>query len=302
MGIWQGIADYFERLFRHKWPVKVTAVLIFVFGLSWHEVLAADTDPYEALVAFSTITSKQVDQNNCKISGVMDFDKFGSSLSVFREAWLNRDYSLDYYNMRRKQLFVGIIAKRYAELLTEGLYNSPDPPKLDHCFFDIRIKSADKYGQDQIQKGLSWEFSTQVASKMNWKQFNPRDFKNVALNYKIDDEITAWISDEPGADGVGSTPKHDNSNSCNEDYAKANAIFIRAASFCKKDYLDTKAGYLALDEAKKCAQQMSEQQQMDFSKNSMLQLDAVVKAKGRTQACEWVESIEQDVLNASKPN
>jgi hypothetical protein len=97
---------------------------------------ATDEDAYAAMAQFTSITSKTINSAGCLITASANFSDFVARVDTFRSAWLNRDYSIDFYNQRQKQVFVFTIIKRYAELLTEGLYREMQPPKLflfNHC-------------------------------------------------------------------------------------------------------------------------------------------------------------------------
>ena len=95
---------------------------------------ATDDDAYNALAKFATVSSKTINSAGCLITATADFDGFFSQISTFRDAWLNQDFSVDYYSQRRKAVFVYIVLKRFAEILTEGLYRNEKPPS---CTFRL---------------------------------------------------------------------------------------------------------------------------------------------------------------------
>src|SRR5215212_6830172 len=100
----------------------------------------------------------------------VDFDAYQEHLPVFRDAWLNRDYSMDFYRQRQKQVFVYAVLKHYAELLTEGLYSQESPAE---CTFAIDVSYSDKFGQQQTLTGVSWKFSRERAKQVVWEKFDP---------------------------------------------------------------------------------------------------------------------------------
>src|ERR1700694_846412 len=80
----------------------------------------ADDDPYAALNALLKVTTKDIGDTSCSVGAALNFDDYPSRLALFRGAWLNKEYSIEFYNQRRKQVFLYVVAKRAAELLTEG--------------------------------------------------------------------------------------------------------------------------------------------------------------------------------------
>ncbi len=67
--------------------------------------------------------------------GLSDFDKYNEYIPIFREAWLNRDFSEDFYRQRRKQVFVYVVLQQLAEVVTEGVYNTePGDDKSEDDF------------------------------------------------------------------------------------------------------------------------------------------------------------------------
>lgn len=89
------------------------------------------------------------------------------------------------------------------------------------------------------------------------------------------------------------------SNSCNLSFLRANAIFIRASTYCSKDYLDNDAGYYALALSKLCAASLSEKELMALTRRAMQERDRVVKERGKRSACRWVDQIESEVSIAA---
>ena len=89
-------------------------------------------------------------------------------------------------------------------------------------------------------------------------------------------------------------------NSCKLSFLRANAIFIRASTYCPKDYLDDNAGYYALAQSKLYAASLSEKELMTLARRAMQELDRVVKERGKRSACRWVDQIEREVSDAAK--
>lgn len=251
----------------------------------------AGSAAYKAMLSFTKVT--RIEPVECVVEGEADFEGFKPHLDVIREAWLNRDFSIDFYQQRWKQVFLFLAVKRFAEVVTEGLYRYPGP---DRCSFSIRVKYDDKFGQPRSLVGATWRFTREQANKVNWANFDPRDFLAVALDYKLGPEVADWTSDEPSF----AFPPSDPQATCDEKFVRANAIFTRATSFCSKDYMDTKAGYFALAKAKICAAKMTEAGLKSAILKSMMELDRVAKARGKKGACQFVESVERDVMAAMK--
>lgn len=267
----------------------VASICLVVAGSSaWAD---SDDEAYAALNTFTRLTSKTINSAGCLIAATADFSQFTSKIAVFRDAWLNRDYSLDFYAQRRKQVFTYIVAKRYAELLTEGLYRQANPPS---CSFAISAAYDDKFGAGKEMALLTWRFDQSVNAKVNWDKIDPRAFGEVALDYKISSDAMQWMSDEPSL----GQPKQPKLNSCDPSMLRANAIFIRATTHCtRKNYMDSPAGYYALAISRQCAS-LGEEQLKSATKAAMMELDDVVRRKGRGEGCRWVDAVERDVLRA----
>jgi bacterioferritin-associated ferredoxin len=82
---------------------------------------------------------------------------------------------------------------------------------------------------------------------------------------------------------------------CQESILKANAIFIRATTHCKKNYMDTPAGYYALAMSRQCTQ-LGESRIRELAKTAMLELDQLAKEKGAKAACASVGNLEKTIL------
>jgi hypothetical protein len=59
---------------------------------------------------------------------------------------------------RGKQVLAFIVLKHEAELLTEGLYNGHEAPE---CSFSLSVAYADKFGQQQSIRAVTWKFNDQ---------------------------------------------------------------------------------------------------------------------------------------------
>jgi hypothetical protein len=254
-----------------------------------------DDAAYDALLATAKISSKTINEAGCLITGIADFENYKKQLPVFREAWLNRDFSIDFYRQRQKQVFTFLVLKRFAELITEGIFNGQNSAAPSECSFAISATYADKFGQIQTTPAVSWRFSQEQAARMKWENFDPRNFQEVALGYTITPQIQAWTSDEPSMAAPSSTKQH---SECDKYLFRANAIFIRSTTFCQKNHMDSKAGYIALAGAKQCASE-SRVDEAEI-KSAMMEVDQLVKQRGRVQACRWVDSIAQQIITRAR--
>lgn len=90
--------------------IALTLIVSLFSILSSHA--SSDDDAYTAMAGFTSITSKTINSAGCLITASADFNGFNDHLDIFRSAWLNRDYSIDFYRQRRKQVFVFVIVKR----------------------------------------------------------------------------------------------------------------------------------------------------------------------------------------------
>lgn len=275
-------------------PMKYLLTLALSMFCLASSIAAEEDAAYEALVRIQNIDSEDITPGKCSIQASLDFDSFTNDIAIYRDAWLNRDYSVDYYNQRRKQVFSYLVAKRYAELLTEGLYREK-APKL--CNFSVAAKITDKFGQDKKIPILSWQFSQKQNSKINWNKIDPRDFSQLALNYKYSAAIDEWMSDEPEMKGVKATKANNPGAGCDQKMLMANAIFIRAtATYCKKNYMDSQAGYFALEMSRRCTS-LGEKTVKSIAMEGMHQLDEKAEKGGAAAACEFADTVEANVLH-----
>lgn len=265
--------------------------LVSALSIAASSSKAAD-DPYTAMSNFTAI-SKKINTAGCVVTGSADFDAFKPYLQLLREEWLSRDYSLDFYAQRGKQVFLYMIIKRFAEVITEGLYSHGGPPQ---CSFKISINYLDKFGQPKVLDAVTWKFDQKRSSEVNWEKIDPKDFQEIAIDYKFGPQVSEWTADEPSF----GTPTQTNPQ-CDMRLIRANAIFIRATTYCKKDYMDSPAGYYALAMSRQCAVNMTE----DKINNSFLtaanEVDAVAKKGGRAGACRFVDQVEHEVMKLAVP-
>lgn len=253
----------------------------------------ATDDPYSTMLNFTEMTSKTINSAGCLVTGSADFDAYKQYLPVFREEWLNRDYSLDYYVQRGKQVFLYIIVKRFAEVLTEGLYSHGGPPQ---CSFAISIKYLDKLGQPKVLDTVTWKFTQERASEINWEKIDPRDFQDIALDYKFGTQVSEWTAGEPNFN-----PPMPSAASCDMRFMRANAIFIRATTFCKKNYMDSPAGYYSLAMSRQCSANMTEEEIKLSFKSAAQEVDNAAKKGGKVGACRFVDQVEQEVTKLAVP-
>jgi hypothetical protein len=82
---------------------------------------------------------------------------------------------------------------------------------------------------------------------------------------------------------------------CDEAFIRANAIFIHATVECKRDYMDTPAGYYALAMSRQCGE-LGEAKLMSIAKESMLQFDEIKHQKGKNAACAWADNLEKAIV------
>ena len=91
-----GAVARFGKRFAHN--VAVLSVFISCILMSASPSRAeSDDDAYAALNSFSAVTSKTINDAGCLITASVDFNKYSEKLAIFREAWLNRDFSIDFY-------------------------------------------------------------------------------------------------------------------------------------------------------------------------------------------------------------
>jgi hypothetical protein len=130
--------------------VRLITVSLISSLLGCSQALAATDDnaAYSALLDFASISSKTINSAGCRVTATIDFGGIVSKLNVFKEAWLNRDYSTDFYGQRRKQVFIYIIVKRYPELkpkaysITRSRHRfAPFPSTLNTMITTARLKT-----------------------------------------------------------------------------------------------------------------------------------------------------------------
>ncbi len=250
---------------------------------------AVQNSAYNALTKVTAPKDVNYEPNPCRVTATARFAEYEEHLPEFREAWLDRDYSIDFYHQRQKSFFAYFIVKRIAELITEGIYRND--PKHD-CAFAINVSYSDTLGQERTMPIATWRFTEDRDKQVNWDHIDPKDFVEIALNYQITAEAVAWTSDEPSLTDNQNSSSKDN---CQENFIRANAIFIRASTYCRKDYMDTPAGFYALAESRHCFVLRPEAKMTSLARSAMLELDCVVKTTGRAAACRWVDNIERDI-------
>ena len=250
---------------------------------------SAEDKAYKAITDIVQVAPRDQNSDDCNVKGTADFAKYMDDLPIFRDAFLNHDYSVDFYNQRRKQVFVAIVLKRAAELITEGFYHGHTQPE---CHFSFTVAYPDKFGQTRSFEALTWRFNNEQAAKVNWEKFDPRDFQEIALDYSIKPKATSWFSDEPKMGGDSPTPASA-ASACDPLFFNANAMFIRATTFCRKDYMDSPEGLAALEGARKC--QMSEAEMKAKTSSAMLTLDKIARQRGKAAVCPFVEEVAREV-------
>lgn len=82
---------------------------------------------------------------------------------------------------------------------------------------------------------------------------------------------------------------------CDEMFVKANSIFIHATAECKRDYMDTPAGYYALAVTRQC-RELGEDKLTAIFKDAILQFDEIKREKGRNAACAWADKLEKAIV------
>lgn len=58
-----------------------------------------------------------------------------------------------------------------------------DLPAVDKVHLLVQLRSTDKFGQNRNEKLFSLDMDRETASKINWAQFNPRNFYRVAKHF-----------------------------------------------------------------------------------------------------------------------
>ena len=127
---------------------------------------------------------------------------------------------------------------------------------------------------------------------MNWSKFDALNFNEIALDYNLKPAITSWTSDEPSMNDNKPAPAQ-SGDTCDMVLFNANAIFIRATSFCRKDYMDSQEGLAALAGARKCS--MSEKEMKAKAGSAMLTLDKIARTRGKGAVCPFVEEVAHEV-------
>jgi|SRR5271166_1696473 len=119
---------------------------------------------------------------------------------------------------------------------------------------------------------------------------------SIAVKYNFSPDVSAWVADEPSMAENGNKT---NNKLCDRAFLRANAIFIRAATYCPKNYMDSPAGYYALAQSRLCSGFLSEDELRASTGKAMLELDRVVKERGKRSACLWVDQIESEIGKAA---
>ena len=98
---------------------KSLVAITLALSISVSSTKAAD-DPYAAMQNFAKVTSKTINPAGCLVTGSADFEASKQYLPIFREEWLSRDYSLDFYVQRAKQVFLYMMLSGLPRLLLKG--------------------------------------------------------------------------------------------------------------------------------------------------------------------------------------
>ena len=80
-------------------------------------------------------------------------------------------------------------------------------------------------------------------------KIDPGNFADLALGLKFLPEAYARMSDERSLEHHSAQAT---TLAYNDETFMADAIFVRATSYCTKDYMHSKGGYYALKKAKEC--------------------------------------------------
>jgi hypothetical protein len=275
----------------------VKIVIAIVFFIVTCAVSNSEEDPYATLSKFVENGDITLTSVKCNVELIAKFERAKPYYNLYREEWLNKEYGIDFYLQRGKQVFIYFVVKRIAESFTEALYRDESHQDVDRCSFRVKVIANDKFGQDETFTAVTWNFSRDISNRINWQKFDPRSFAEVADSYQISPDAAKWISDEPSLAAsavplVGST-----GSSCDPVYLRANAIFIRATTYCRTDYMDSPAGMYALEKFRQC-KGMSEEQLKPMIARSMGELDAVVSKLGPRQACAWVDQLAREILQS----
>jgi hypothetical protein len=81
---------------------------------------------------------------------------------------------------------------------------------------------------------------------------------------------------------------------CEKQFLEANAIFIRATTHCKRNYMDSPVGYYALAMSRQC-KDLKEEELMTIAKSAMQRLDKIADERGKPGACKWVDDLEKAI-------
>ena len=268
-------------------------VVLALVSQSTLSPVRADNNPYSALSNFAKITSTNITSTTCVIKTAADFEAYKPYLPIFRDNWLNRDYSLDFYRQRQKQVFLFSMLKQFAEVITEGLYANGGPKD---CMFSVSVKYFDLLGQSKMFDAITWRFTQERASKVDWKQIDPKNFPSIAVDYQLLPQVSDWVSDEPSF--MSTSPS---SNECDKRFLRANAIFIRAVTYCAKDFLDTPAGFYALAKSRQCVPTLTEPMLHTAFLAAAKEVDDVATTGGKDAACRFVDQVEREIVQLALP-
>lgn len=257
-------------------------------------------DPYENMGEYTSATRIDISPTRCSVEFSADYDKFLPNIEVVREGWLNRDYSAEFYRQRGHSVFFYIVLKKLAATITEMTYVKEADQNPDHCEFHVTVSFRDDFGHTQEAPAISWRFTKALADRVDWQHFDDRNFMQVAQDYKFDPIVDKLISGETpltmgGQEGGGAPPASGESN-CDESFISANAVFIHATVECKRDYMDTPAGYYALAASRECVHNGLEESKLtSIGTQAMTNFDNIAKQKGKAAACRWVDGLEKSI-------
>ncbi|MCX8252596.1 protein of unknown function [Beijerinckiaceae bacterium RH AL1] len=191
--------------------------------------------------------------------------------------------------------------------MTFAVYNSSDTKPTTDCHFTAGISYTDKYGQTQSFNAVHWDFTNALAAKINWQIFDENKFNEIAENWSYTKGADDFNQlEEPLSNDGKYHPLHEEENTetpgpssttsdCSTSLYNANAVFIRATTYCRKDYMDTKGGYIALEASRVCSKSNSEQALKSEAMYAMKQLDKLVRQTGRRNACVFLDELQRSI-------
>jgi hypothetical protein len=82
-------------------------------------------------------------------------------------------------------------------MLTQVFFGPSAKSGIRSCRFNLLATDRDKYGNAKTYVLLSWSFTSEVASKVNWDKLADKSFPELAIHYQFGHEFERRMRQDP---------------------------------------------------------------------------------------------------------